>query len=139
MIETPRLRLRRLTAEDVEDYAALIGDPEVMRFIGAGVPATRHDAVNAIEEFNARYDSDGFGQLAVERITDGRVIGRVGFWVWNRRDWTGGWTQSELGADAEVELGWALIRSAWGFGYATEAARAMREHGYTRLGLVRLI
>ena len=68
-----------------------------------------------------------------------RLIGRVGLWVWDRTDWTSGHTRHGLGERAEVELGWALTRSAWGYGFATEAAAAMREHAFRQLRLTRLI
>ena len=117
----------------------LVGDPEVMRFIGTGRAATLDGVAGAIDNLNARYEADRFGVLAIERRSDSRFIGRVGFWVWDRRDWTGGWTRTELGEHAEVELGWALLRSVWGHGYATEAASAMRDFAFRQLGLTRLI
>jgi RimJ/RimL family protein N-acetyltransferase len=118
-------------------YAALVSDPEVMRFIG-GSRAVR-EAARSIAAINARYEEDGFGVLGIERRADARLIGRVGFWVWDRTDWTSGHTRHGLGERAEVELGWALMRSAWGYGFATEAAAAMRDHAFRQLRLTRLI
>ena len=139
MLETPRLRLRRLTQDDATDYAKLIGDGEAMRFIGTGDPVSVADAARAIAASNARFDTHGFGLLAVERRSDSRLIGRVGFWIWDRRDWSGGKTLAELGEHGEVELGWALVRDAWGQGFATEAAASLRDYGLRDLGLKRLI
>ena len=137
MLRTPRLVLRRLTGDDLPAYAALVSDPEVMRFIG-GSRAVR-EAARSIAAINARYEEDGFGVLGIERRADARLIGRVGFWVWDRTDWTSGHTRHGLGERAEVELGWALMRSAWGYGFATEAAAAMRDHAFRQLRLTRLI
>jgi RimJ/RimL family protein N-acetyltransferase len=139
VLVTRRLLLRRFTHRDVDAYAALVGDAEVMRFVGTGRPATISEAANAISRINARFEEDGFGVLGVERRADGRLIGRVGFWVWDRTDWTPGHTKHELGEQGEVELGWLLLRDAWGHGYATEAAAALRDDAFQRLGLRRLI
>ena len=139
MVGTSRLVLRRLVEADLDAYMSLIGDAEVMRFIGAGRLATRREAAQSIDDLNARYEEDGFGVLGIERRTDGRLIGRVGFWIWDRTDWTGGHTRTALGERAEVELGWALVRSVWGHGFATEAAAAMRDYAFHQLRLARLI
>jgi ribosomal-protein-alanine N-acetyltransferase len=137
MLETARLVLRRLTEDDVPAYAALVSDPKVMRFIGGC--RTAREAAQSIAAFNARYEEDGFGVLGIECRADGRLIGRVGLWVWDGTNWTSGHTRHRLGERAEVELGWALTRSAWGYGFATEAAAAMRDHAFLQLRLIRLI
>jgi RimJ/RimL family protein N-acetyltransferase len=137
MLETARLVLRRLTEDDVSAYAALVGDPEVMRFIG-GV-RTAQEAAESIAALNARYEEDGFGVLGIERVADRRLIRRVGLWVWDGTDWTSGHTRRRLGDRADVELGWALTRNAWGYGFATEAAAAMRDEAFRQLRLTRLI
>ena len=43
VLETERLRLRGFTLEDFDDYAAMMADPEVMRFIG-GEPLTHGES-----------------------------------------------------------------------------------------------
>ena len=112
MLRTPRLVLRRLTGDDLPAYAALV----------------RRRGSDALH----------WGQSSSVRC-GARLIGRVGLWVWDRTDWTSGHTRHGLGERAEVELGWALMRSAWGYGFATEAAAAMREHAFRQLRLTRLI
>ena len=66
------------------------------------------------------------GPFIIERQADGRFLGRAGILVWDTRTWTLA-TSSEAGPYAQPELGWALARAAWGNGYATEAARAVRD------------
>jgi RimJ/RimL family protein N-acetyltransferase len=124
-IETERLLLRPLRAEDADAYAELIADPEVMRFIGGGHTGSRADAPGAIERINARLHADGFGLLGAERRGDGVLVGRVGLLVWDPATWRPG-SRTEIGGHGELELGWALARAHWGRGYATEAATAVR-------------
>jgi RimJ/RimL family protein N-acetyltransferase len=134
-LETERLLLRLPQLEDVDDLLELIGDDEVMRWIG-GEAGGRAEAIEHVERWQARWDKNGVGQFAV--VLDGRVIGRVGLLVWDDRTWE---TSSyELaGASAVTELGWAVAQRHWGNGYATESARAVREWAYAQRGLERLI
>jgi hypothetical protein len=72
------------------------------------------------------WEVDGFGKLSVVRREDGAVLGRIGLLVWDPKTWVPG-TRAEIGDSVEIEIGWQLRRDAWGAGYATEAARAVRE------------
>ena len=76
------------------------------------------------------------GQFVV--LLDGRAIGRVGLLVWDARTWETS-TYEDAGEHAETELGWALARARWGHGYATEAARAVRDWAYAERDVERLI
>ena len=55
----------------------------------------------------------------------------MGFLRWDPETW-------EIGG-SETELGWGLAREHWGRGYATEAARALRDWAFGERGLTRLI
>lgn len=138
MIETERLLLRRFRPEDAEPLAEAFADPEVMRYIGDGSTGDLEDARAWLRRSEQRWEESGWGHLAVERRDDGCVLGRVGFLVWNRATWDRG-ILSELGALAEVELGWILSRRHWGRGYATEAAVACRDWAFGAGGRRRLI
>jgi len=137
-VETERLLLRTPRVEDAEALAEAYSDPEVMRYIGDGSTTDVDGTRRAIERFLVGWETDGFGQLVAERREDGRVLGRVGFLVWDRETWTPG-TRGEFGERAEVEVGWTLAREHWGSGYATEAGRAARDWAFGELGLTRLI
>jgi len=107
----------------------------VTRWIGGGT-GNRVAATAKIEEWLARWDANGIGHFCVVR--DNRVLGRCGFVVWDTRTWRLS-SYAEAATYAETELGWTLAQEHWGHGYATEAARALREWAYRERGVQRLI
>jgi len=125
VLETPRLRLRRPELRDFDAYAALSADPEVMRFIGDGLPQGRRRAWQAFTGMLGHWAVRGYGQFAVESKASGAFLGRVG--LYEPDPWPG------------TELAWALAREHWGQGYAPEAATAIRDWAFGTLGLRRLV
>lgn len=122
---TERLLLRDFRLADLDAYAAMCADEEVMRHIGAGGPVGRDVAWRHLALFLGEWQLHGHGMWAVERRRDGRLIGRVGFL--DPEGWPG------------CELGWLLARDAWGQGYALEASKAALDWGRRELGLGDLI
>ena len=104
----------------------VFGDPEVMRF-GDGVQ-TKDWTENWLLTCLERYKVWGFGPYAVIETRSREVIGYCGLFYF-----------PDVGGQPEVEIGYRLARSAWGRGYATEAASAVRDYAFTILGLKRLI
>ncbi|MBK1689429.1 GNAT family N-acetyltransferase [Rubrivivax gelatinosus] len=121
-LRTARLVLRSFGPADVEPYAEMCADAEVMRHIGAGGPVERDVAWRQVALFIGHWTLRGHGMWAVERQSDGRMIGRAGFM--HPEGWPG------------CELGWLLARDAWGQGYAQEAARAALAWGRDVRGIV---
>lgn len=136
-LETDRLVLRLPRLEDAEGAADYLTDPEVMRYLG-GETVPRQDAPSVVQKWLDRWEANGFGHFAIERRDDGRFLGRVGMIVWDTRDWRHA-TLADAGEHAQPELGWTLARAHWGNGYATEAARAVRDWARTERGIERLI
>lgn len=124
-VETPRLVLRAFRLADLDAYAAMCADEEVMRFIGAGGAVQRDVAWRHLALFLGSWSLVGHGMWAIERRGDGALIGRAGFL--DPEGWPG------------CELAWLLARDAWGQGYAFEAARAALDCGRRQLGLDALI
>jgi RimJ/RimL family protein N-acetyltransferase len=85
-----------------------------------------------------RFEIDGFGQFALERRADGVVMGRAGLLPLDPETWESGFFR-DLGARAEVEIGWTLARDYWGRGFAIEAATLVRDWAWTELRLQRLV
>jgi len=138
LIETERLLLRLPRPEDVDDFARAFADPETMRYMGDGSTATREQVERGIGFWLDRWEVNGLGLFSVESRETERVVGRVGFLVWDTADWSTS-SFAEAGERAEVELGWFVAREHWGNGYATEAALALRDWGIGERGLTRLI
>ena len=75
MLTTARLRLRPFRQADLDDYAAICADAEVMRFIGAGGPVGRDAAWRHMALYLGEWALHGYGSWAVERRQDRRLIG----------------------------------------------------------------
>ena len=125
ILETPRLLLRGFTTDDLDAFAAMAADPEVMRYIGPGVPQARAAAAERLAAAIYRWHYLGLPTWAVVRKTDGRFIGRCGL-------------QPFAGSDT-LEIAYGFIKEAWGQGYATEAGQAGLRFGFDTFGWARLI
>jgi RimJ/RimL family protein N-acetyltransferase len=124
---TERLLLRHFQIRDAEPMFHIFGDPEVMRF-GDGA-RTREWVQNWVRTcLEHDYPAWGFGPYAVVEQHSQGVIGYCGLFFF-----------PELDGQPEVELGYRLARRVWGQGYATEAARAVRDYAFGTLGLQRLV
>jgi len=135
-LETERLVLRLPRADDADAFYPQWQDPEAVEYVG-GVK-TRDEMETMVARLIRHWEWYSIGDFTVERRADGEVIGRVGFQLWDPRDWRNG-KRTRLEGDAERELGWKLGREYWGGGYATEAALACRDWALVELGLTRVI
>ena len=136
-LATQRLRLRMPVAGDATAAVELVTDPDVMRFLGGQVVPEEHVGT-VVERWIRRWEENGIGFFVVEDREDGAFLGRVGLSIWDVRGWTHA-TLAGAGEHAQPELGWALVRSRWGRGYATEAAAAVRDWAFEERGIRRLI
>ncbi len=75
-IETARLRLRMWRDEDLDAYARMCADSEVMRHLSG--PMTREQSEEQVARFVRRWEERGFGLWAAEHKADGAFIGFVG-------------------------------------------------------------
>lgn len=117
-LRTERLLLRAFRESDLDAFAAMQADPEVMRHVGAGGARDRAETWRNMAALTGQWLLKGHGVWAVER--DGRFAGRVG-WL-EPEGWPG------------PELAYALARGFWGQGLAEEASRAALAWGRARWG-----
>lgn len=144
--ETERLILRHLTMDDLPALARMYADPEVRRHFPEGT-LTREQTREELEWFiDVQYVRYGFGPWATVLKDTGVVIGRCGLLPWTIVPRSAGAVVLEPsdvdppGPQAqEVEVAYLLAKEYWGRGLATEAARAIVDHAFGRLGLPRLI
>ncbi len=126
-IKTPRLVLRPWSAQDLPAFAAMNADARVMEYLPKLLDRTESDALAA--RIGEHFDRHGFGFWAVEVPS---VISFAGFVGLNIPRFQTHFTPC-------VEIGWRLAYEQWGQGYATEAARAAIDFGFTNAGLAQIV
>ena len=131
VLETKRLKLREHRESDLERSFAMWSAADTVQFIG-GTPSTLQRAWLRILEYRGMWAVKGFGYWAVEEASSGLYIGDVGFADFKRG----------VGPrfDKYPELGWALISSHRGQGFATEAltaALAWGDENFPKLAVTR--
>jgi len=125
-ISTPRLTLRDWRAEDREAFAAMHADPEVMDDLGGVFDRQRSD--EKFDRYVAAFARQGFTRWAIHCGNEG-FIGYAGIMAHGAGHALG----------EHCDIGWRLVRAAWGHGYATEAARAALDDGFARAGLAEVL
>jgi RimJ/RimL family protein N-acetyltransferase len=124
-LETPRLRLREMTADDLGFVAAMLGDPEVMRFYPKVL--SRDEAAQWIDRQIDRYHRDGHGLWLVEERATGAPVGQIGL------------VRQQIDGIREPEIGYLVHRPCWRRGFASEAAGAVRDYAFGTLREARVI
>lgn len=124
-IETDRLTMRGFTSDDLDRLAAILGDPEVMRYMPGGKPYSRERAEAVLRNILGHWEQHGFGWWAIDYKVDGQLMG-----------WCGLGHVEEL---SEVEVAYLFDRPYWGKGIATETAYASLRYGFDELELERVI
>lgn len=119
ILKTERLILREFRESDLDAYAEMSADAEVMRYIGTGKVLSRAESWRSMAAIIGHWYFRGYGLWAVEEQLYGNLIGRIG--CWQPEGWIG------------LEIGWSLRRAFWGRGFATEAARASIDFAFINL------
>ncbi|HEX5960911.1 MAG TPA: GNAT family N-acetyltransferase [Rhodanobacteraceae bacterium] len=118
VLETARLILRPPRREDFDGYAEMLGDDEATRYIGGSSP--RGAAWRRFLQMPGAWMVQGFGMFSVIDKGTREWLGQAG--PWQPEGWPG------------TEVGWTFRRSAWGRGYAREAATAAIDWAFDHLG-----
>ena len=120
-LETDRLALRRFTEQDYDWLVELYDDAEVMRY-GGGVKSPGQVKAVMRERILDYYDAHP--GLGVWQTVERAAGTPIGFHVLNN-----------IQGESIIQVGYFLLKPAWGRGYATEMARALLRHGFVELRL----
>ena len=123
-LETPRLRLRPLTPEDVDDLHRLFAEPGVRKFLWDDEVIPKERAESVIEASTSSFETEGFGLWAASLLNEDALIGFCGFWFFHD--------------PPQLELLYGLSEAYWNSGLATELARALLGYGFERLRFERI-
>jgi RimJ/RimL family protein N-acetyltransferase len=130
-LETERLLLEPWDERHRASWRSICRDEDVMRFIGTGElwPMERADEV--FDGMLGHWQEHGFGWRSVLDKPAGHWLGFVGLNVVG---------PGVVGVGPEeVEIGWWLVPSSWGHGYASEGAAVARDEGFERIGLDQVV
>jgi RimJ/RimL family protein N-acetyltransferase len=122
-LTTARLALRRYEQSDLDSCVALFTDPDCMTYVGDGV-VSPEVATRVFSTCFKIYEEGRFAIWGVFDIQTGAYIGHAELKPRKEPD--------------EVEIVYILKKERWGQGYATEIARLIVDHGFTRYGLPRV-
>ena len=114
-LETERLVLRGFVRDDLDAFAATLGSDDVMHYI-SGEGLTREDAMRRLCMAVGQWPILGFGMWAVERKSDGQMVGHVGLFDMQR--------EMKPGFGDRPEMGWIFDTMVHGQGIAREACEA---------------
>jgi RimJ/RimL family protein N-acetyltransferase len=127
ILETDRLRFRRLVPDDLDELFELYGDAEIRRYFPEGT-LTREQTREELEWFlNGHPQHPELGLWATIHKPSGRFIGRCGLLPWT------------IEGRHEVEIAYMIAKPYWGQGLGSEAARGILGYARTGLGLARLV
>lgn len=125
VLKTDRLILRKMKRTDLPFLMEIFSDPVAMRFYRS--TKTKEQAEDWISWTLRNYRTYGVGLWIAEEKASGRFLGQCGI------------TPQDTGGVTEMEIGYLFARREWGKGYATEAALACKEYGFTSLNYRKLV
>ncbi|WP_417006702.1 GNAT family N-acetyltransferase [Aquibacillus salsiterrae] len=125
MLKTNRLNIRKMIESDKTNLLKIFSDPVAMEFY----PDTKNEeeTIRWINWTINNYDKFGVGLWVVESLKTGQFLGQCGI------------VPQKVDGEVQMEIGYTFIRQFWGNGYATEAAVACKDYGFSVLKLPRLI
>lgn len=127
-IKSERLNFRKYNDDDFDYLFSLLSDPEMVRYIGEGKTRDREGTKDFLEWIYDTYNAGtDIGLMVLEDKESNQPIGHAGI------------VPQKISGVDELEIGYWISREHWGKGYATEAAKALRDYGRDHLGKERFI
>lgn len=121
VIQSERLKLRRLASTDIDHLYAILSDPETMQYYPK--PYSLRETKGWIERAMSSYDVNGFGLWAVILKEELTFIGQCGISLQN------------INGNKVPEIGYHFNKKYWKRGFASEAADACLQYGLIQLAL----
>jgi predicted acetyltransferase/RimJ/RimL family protein N-acetyltransferase len=126
-LETKRLIIKTPERADFDNLYVLQSDTDVMQYLGQGV-RTQVEVMTGLEKAISHQEKHGFSLGCVYEKNSGNFVGRAGL-IYLAYDDT----------QPDIEVGYALTKSAWNKGYATELAKGLIDWGFQHLSIDRLV
>ncbi len=127
MLKSERLIFRPYTRDDLDFYASLWGNPEVVRYIGKGKVKTFQEAKSSMENWLFPQYKEGIGLYAMALKSSHQLIGHAGL------------VNQEIDGENQLEIGYWLHPNYWGNGFAKEASILFKNYGLYELPSDKLI
>ena len=125
--ETERLKIRPMTTDDFYLMRLLDTDAQVVKYLGHGKVRTEEETKHNLNKILNDYEKYGLGVYIAEDRNTKEFLGRTGLIPWN------------LEGQFYWEVGYSFKPSAWGRGYATEAAKFLVDYGFKKLKTSHLV
>lgn len=127
IFKSERLGFRNWTSEDLEEFAKLNSDEEVMEHFPKTL--SKKEVEKFIDRLKKHYAENGFTYYATEILETKEFIGMIGL----------AFQEYKTNFTPAIDIGWRLKRSAWGKGYATEGAHRCLEYAFNELDINKII
>lgn len=127
LFTSERIGFRNWNDNDLEEFAKINADPEVMEHFPKQLTVT--ETFDFIQRLKRHYDTHGYNYFATELLGTGELIGFIGL----------AYQTYESVYTPSVDIGWRLKKDAWGYGYATEGAKKCLDLAFNELNIDSLI
>lgn len=125
ILETDRLRFREMQIEDASEMFSLNLDPEVTKYTDDKPFESIQATSQFLKQYQDVYKNFGYGRWIVELKLTGEILGWAGLKYFPKTKIT--------------DVGYRFFKKYWGYGYATEAAKACIDYGFGNLKLNSII
>jgi len=127
LFTSPRLGFRNWKETDLDAFAEMNADPEVMRYFPT--PLTPEESRSLLRQLQDHFRVRGYTYYATELLATGEFIGFIGL----------KYQEFKAPHTPATDIGWRIRNEFWGQGYATEGAKRCLQYAFAVLGLNRVV